>query len=231
MNGNDSNREQFCPEIHPEAFGFSRNITEDFKLTSLDMSKLNFSFLTDFHQLTRIIISHAINVNLLGLPLLSSLSDLSITYSSGFNEWTNNPLSKNEPHTLILDHNALDDDIVDRFLDWIIQGPVKDSLTHLHLSGNAMTRIPQKIKIFTRLFAIFLDRQQAPGFGNISPLYSTSFLGFARDLHLTSCFITDLEMNAFEGFNFNTQNHFFVLLTSLVTIITLSSFNSIDLLF
>ena len=200
LNGNERNPGKCCPEIHPEAFRSSRDVSKNFQIASLNMSKMNLSFLTDFNQLTYLFILQVVDAHLSGLPQLPNLLELKVTYSSGLNKWTNFPHLENGIEHLILAANALNDDCVDRILDSLLKSPTKNTLQYLHLAANALTRIPQQIKYFPVLHKIYLDHQQAPGFGYISPLYSTSFMGSIRFMYLPFCFITELEPNAFEGY-------------------------------
>ena len=76
LRGNDSNPFQFRPEIHPDAFRSSRNISENVVLESLDMSNFNFSFLFEFQKLKDLNIRNAVNAHLSAFPLLPNINEL-----------------------------------------------------------------------------------------------------------------------------------------------------------
>ena len=209
VRGVDSDRQKTRLEIHPEAFRSSRNSSKEAHILSIDMSSLNFSFLTGFEQLTNLFIWNAVNAHVSGLPLLQKLNELRISHSSGLNEWTHFPPSINALSGLILQHNGLVDEAVYRVLEWIVTGPSKDTLQWLYLSGNSLTRIPPQIKLFSKLCDIYLDGQQSPGFG-VVPASSLNFPGPVRFLNLASCHITEIHNDNFKGkIDFNLKKIIF----------------------
>ena len=135
--GNDSNPQQFQPEIHPEAFRSSRNFTETFYIVSFNLSNVNFSFLTNFHRLKVLGIDNSFDLNLATFPTLDSLIELWIIYCQELSGWSNFPTLSNGISILSLEGNKLNDEEADRILQWILLGPSRYTLTGLINSYNA----------------------------------------------------------------------------------------------
>ena len=176
--------------IHREAFHSSRDFLQEFQIRDYDMRILNFDFLSGFNSLVMLSIMGCNNVNLSSLPPLPSLYSLYISYCTGLNDWTELPQLVNGLENLSLNDNDLSDVAVDHFLKWIHTGPSKNSLTRLCLDYNALTRIPSRIKHFSRLKDITFRYQQNQGFGKLSVV---SFPNFLEKLDLSFCNITDIE--------------------------------------
>ena len=198
LQGNYSNPFQFSPEIHPDAFRSFQNIPIRVTLKSVDMCNFNFSFLAGFQELNDLVLWNVVNVHLAALPLLPSLNQLSLYENSGLNEWTHFPPSIYRFTGLDLQNNGLTDEGVDRILEWLVNGPSKDTLGFLYLSGNALTRIPQTIKSFSMLYEILLNGQTGSGFG-VVPNNSLVFLGPVLVLNLENSSITEIQNDNFKG--------------------------------
>ena len=191
--------DQYHPEIHPEAFRSCQNVLQYFRLASLDMSKMNFSFLTGFHQLTKLEMTNMINTHLTAFPLLQNLKELSVSNSARLAELFNFSFCLNGFEKLILQHIGLTDEDADQILKWIASGPSKETLNYLDLSGNALTRISQHIKLLSGLEILLIGDQTEPGFG-VVPAFSFYFHHPIRLLNLSSCYITEIQPEAFQGF-------------------------------
>ena len=192
------NSKNISIEIHPEAFRYSRNVTNYFTFDAFEMRNFNWSFLAGFNQLTNISIHYSFNVQISNLPSLPSLIELKIRWSTGLNNMTHFPFLSNGLFGLVIQYCGLNDQAVDRILNWIQNGPSNNTLICIYLSGNALSQIPRQLySAFTNLTSINLDRQKKPGFGIISDL---SFLTPIKTLNLSFCHISDIKPHSFTGF-------------------------------
>ena len=199
LGGKNNNPNQYRPQVHPKTFRSCRNISKHFIIDSLDMSKMNLSFLTGFHLLTKLELSNVINSHLLNLPLLPNLKELIVSNTTELNKWTNFSIYLSGLEKLILERNRLSHEEVDLILKWIASsGPTRKTLNYLDLSGNALTLIPGEINFFNGLQSLILDNQLEPGFG-VVPAFSLSFRRPVNFLNLSSCHITDIQPGAFQG--------------------------------
>ena len=125
--------QKYSPIIHPEAFRSCRTVCREFKLKSLDMTKMNFSFLAGFNSLEAFLMLNVVNIHFTAFPILGNLHKLEIQNSSGLNHFrpTSSPLSVFNQHkffTLKLIDNRLSDKSAERFLKWIAAGPSNETL-------------------------------------------------------------------------------------------------------
>ena len=194
--GNDSSPESFCPEIHPKAFQSTKNFTKSFFIKSMDMAKINFTFLAEFNMLGHISLWNSMNVDLSSLPALNNLKNLEIKNCSGPNKWKSFPRLISGLNYISLEGNELNDEGAGRILDWILSGPSWKTLSYIILSRNALTRIPDQLKSFPLLITIFLDNQQKPGFDVLDPFSFTAPITY---LNLERCYINEIQPNTFLG--------------------------------
>ena len=198
LTGSENNPENYCPEIHPEAFRSSSNVTEEFAINWIDMSQMDFSFLVDFNELRILRIYNSINAHLSNLPSLLNLTELHVRYTAGINNWTHNFPARLPSGlvSIIMQDNTLNDEAVNRLLNWILNGPSRNTLRYLFLSGNTLTRIPRQLKSFSNLADISIDRQKEPGFGFLAFFSLPSSIRF---LNLSSNYITGIQPGSFQG--------------------------------
>ena len=197
--GNNSNPQQFYPDIHPDAFRSSRNFTVEFNLKSINMCKMNLSFLATFYQLKTLSIWNSVGLNSSSFPPLPNLINLWITDSKfNSNGWSIFLNSIKCLEELNLENNGLNNEQVDQILELIFMSPSKDTLTLLDLSSNSLTRIPSQVKYFSRVNKIYLNNQNGQGFGIVSEI---SLLAPVRFLDLTYCSINEIQTTTFQGFN------------------------------
>ena len=163
-------------KIHRDAFRSSRNFTKRFKISNIgsyNHHMFNFSFLDDFNELQEFVVFRAYSFQWNTLPPLSNLNLISICrcHSVMNTLFVYNPkfprlikgLDKLE-----LKSDKLQDKAAEIILEWVLTGPSYDTLYHVDLSGNELTRIPRQLKSFSRLKTIRLKNQKHPGFGVIS---------------------------------------------------------------
>ena len=200
FHGEHSYRTELLPrlKIHPDAFKSSRNVILEFILDTIDMSKLELSFLTDFNVLRSFAIQSSINVHLNNIPPLPCLTKLEISYSKGLNEWSHFPQLIAGLRHLYLHNNGLTNEVIDWILEWVLRSPSNDTLAVFYLSGNELTRIPGKLEEFPTLNRIHLEYQKGPGFGNLTAIPLPS-LGADKYLELRSCGITHIQPGIFHG--------------------------------
>ena len=174
-----------------------------FRIANFDITFLNFSFLSGFHQLNTLHITNSTHFHLHGLPPLPNLVALSCTNITGLNEWNDFPILINGIEQLEIDDSNLNDESADRILHWIVSGSSSKTLGWIDLRRNSLTRIPRPIKDFKRLVSIFLGYQQYPGFGFLQ----VSSLP-AVHLSVSGCHITVIQPGIFQGFFFTIdRNH------------------------
>ena len=182
-------------QIHPEAFRSSVNVTQQFTIGLSNMKMSNFSFLVGFNRLQELIIEDSGNVDMSTLPTLPSLKRLTILKCTGLKGWTIFPILIKGLEYVDIQGNVLNDDEVDRILDWILNSPSQFTLNYLDLSRNSLTRIPHQLKSFYRLETIFIHQQLPPaGFPFLSNL---SLSRSVRHLKLSFCKIANIELGTF----------------------------------
>ena len=189
--------EKIILEIHPEAFRSCRKVTKKILIQSLDLQKLEFSFLTHFKELQDIQIVNSFNLFVFNLPYLPKLISIKILNCTGLNYWNTFPHLKNGIEDLRLQYNMVNDKVLDVILNKIQTGPSKNTLNYLDLHGNALTQIPHQLKAFCKLSKIFLGRQQKPGFGVLKS--TISFSAPIELLDLSSCYIKSILPSVFQS--------------------------------
>ena len=199
LSGTSNSTKQVYLEIHREAFRVTRNFTKKFTIFSCDLIMLNLEFLTDFNQLTDLVINNSINVQMWKFRSLPKLTKLKITHCTGLNRWVEFPISVNSLEHLNFESNNLVEERVGAILDWILSGPSKGSLSHLDLSFNKLTRVPPQLHSVLRLSKNKLNNQQEPGFSYCHVL-SLSLNATVVYLNLESCYITGFHPDSFKGF-------------------------------
>ena len=202
-------------EIDPNAFRLSCNFTKLLLFRTIDMLKLNFSFLEGFNQLEKLHIYGCSNVHFLEFPLLPKLRELGIwDRCSWLKNWAFlQSRSSIGLEFAYLQNNFMSDSDVDQLLKWLLKGQTKDTLMTLYLQRNSLTRIPGQLKYFTNLQDIGLSYQNEPGFGVLSdPIFSNntianSFFG------LSASHISYIKPGVFQGlFNIRKMSKYFQML-------------------
>ena len=174
----------FYLRVDPQAFGSSRNTTRSIHFYHCDMSRLNFDFLTGFHQIHYIWFPRTLNIGLANwasFPLLPSLERFSISYSTGLNEWTTFPKLGRGLNRLELYSNDIQDAAMDRILNWAEQHSA-DTLEQLKIDGNDLQNIPRQLgfpALFSKLQYLHLGSQK----NGISVIPSGSF--YFNSSHIT----------------------------------------------
>ena len=113
-------------KIHSKAFQSSRIVTDWFIFESCNISKLSFTFLTDFINLENLSFRQSNMPKLFNLISLPKLRRLEIVHCTGLNKWTEIPTAQKIFSTgiynLTLHNNELNDEAVDRIIKWIKKG-------------------------------------------------------------------------------------------------------------
>ena len=108
-------------------------------------------------------------------------------------------IDDNDPHiTLICDKLNLTDSKMSDILDAFLTTPNVSKILRLALPGNNLTRVPDQIRLFTRL--IYVDLED----NHIQTIHSGAFVSHL-DQHyvfLDNNKISHLEPDAFQGFSF-----------------------------
>ena len=182
--------------VHPEAFRNSRYFTNKIRFNGFDIS--HFYFLASFNELQELEIEHSLSVNLRTLPLLPSLKALIIKECSGLIIQPNTddfPLLARGLEIVVLRGNSLNDGDCERILDWILSGASSETLIHLDLTTNRLTRIPRQLKYFQRLEYIRFCGNEF-GRGSLSTLFFPKSVQF---LDLQLCSIAEIQPGAWNG--------------------------------
>ena len=183
-------------EIHSEAFQSSRNSVRQITISSWDLKTLTFEFLKGFNQTKVLCIYDSINFHLHNFPSLPNLIGLYVIGSQGPNEWEYFPNLFNGLVHLQLESVGLNDDAADRILEWIKTGPSCDTLNHLNLGRNNLTRIPGQLHLFHQLNWIHLGDQQGKGFGILPALNLSRPIQY---LNFANSSIRSIESDTFHG--------------------------------
>ena len=185
--------------INPEAFSSSRNFTKVLKLSFCDASNLSFSFLRGFVKLWAISFYSISNIHLANwtfFPHLVSLTDLEIIDSKGMDKWAHFPNSITKLKYFGIEGNELDDEAMNRILQWIVDSPSVDTLQNLNMERNNLTQIPHHLSSFNKLERILLGENPL---NEIVRAGSFNFSYPIRELSLSSCGISGIEPEALEG--------------------------------
>ena len=195
--------------VDPQAFRSSKNTTQSIHFYGWDMSRFDFQFLSGFKQITSItfyFMSKVDKANWASFPILESLISFSITKSTGLNEWTTFPPLAQGLGVLHLSSNEINDEAMDRILNWAIKYS-SDTLITLLLVSNNLTHLPSQLSHFPKLWLLTTHRQMSG-----IELNQTGIVGVHKNT------ITSAPNNTAEMFSKNS-NHFFFL--SLLTIMPL----------
>lgn len=185
--------------VDAEAFASTKQSTNRFEINHCDLSKLNLTFLADFNEITSFNLINSTHVHL-ALPSLPKLRNLTswfgISYCSGLNELRDYPPPLAAGlGVLYLTKSEMNDDAMDRMLDWILSSS-KDTLWAIHMNDNHLTRMPKQLSSFTQLSTVHAD-------GNAISVVSTDSVVFTGStlisLSLHNCKIELIQPNAFKG--------------------------------
>lgn len=193
-------RESQSLKVDPDAFRSVRNGTTRLAIQGCDTSRMNFTFLTGFNRLTQLWIyqSSGLRLSLPTLPShLPSLSELFIYGCKGLNDWTKFPDLTRGLTTLKLHNNGLQDEAMDRILDWALDFSA-ETLQKLHIDRNALTVIPHQLTWFSRLTHLDIRDQDSTGIPSILE-GSLSFPYPVRYLSMSEAKIATIEPGSFDG--------------------------------
>ena len=189
--------------VDSQAFRSTQNTTKMVYFSVCDMSRLDFRFLTGFAELGSIKFWKMSKVGLANwatIPPLPNLDSFYITSSTGLNEWTTFPskfITHQGLNTLSLYANEIEDETMDRILNWTLQHSA-NTLENLDISGNNVKKVPRQIPSFYKLKSIDLNGQRT----GIPTFPRDSFLGIhSYHLDASSNEIVKIEDGAFQGKN------------------------------
>ncbi len=187
--------------VDQDAFDSSRAITERLTIEFCDLAYFDFSFLTSFSRLKSLKIVGSLNIVskvILTLPILTSISTISLTFCSGFHDWQTFPaLASGVLEILELQSNQ---DIDDKIMGVILGGILPSSaysLKSLLLSENKLTKIPEELHFFSRIEKIDVHGNSIPAITNIS--FQSSFEFPILDLDISSSGVAEIQPDAFSG--------------------------------
>lgn len=157
--------EKYGLQIDSNAFRFTRDYTTHFEINNCNLaSSVGFAFLLNFAILKELIVVNSINVNLLGLPSLSALSDLTLTDSTGIEENSASfPILTPARLTKFSANGCkLTDAGASSILSKIGSSTSASSLVHLDFSRNALTKVPAEIHSMAKLSSLNLMQNEIP---------------------------------------------------------------------
>lgn len=190
--------------VHPDAFRLSGKCTPWLVIDNCDLISTDFGFLTSFILLELLKLQNCHHVDRAiwsastGPLLLTNLTQLFITNSSGLNNWTQFPHFTRGLENVRLAKNGIRIEAMNRILEWLWSFST-NSLETLWINYNSLTRIPQSLSSFNALKFLRLESQEAPGLGSIpaGALHLSS--PSVKLLNLEDCGITNIEPGAIQG--------------------------------
>ena len=188
-------------KVDPEAFRSSRNFILTVEIFLCDTGELDFLFLRGFQRLVKLDLSSDMNVHLLNwtsLPTLPNFRSLDISYSEGLNEWVDFPKLEKGLEAIQLPCNKISDLTMDRIMQWILSSPSADTLGHLNVGRNALTKIPSGLSSLKRLQIVRL-------YFNPITCIQTGMFNFSSviNIFLEGTQINAIEPEAFQGYLYN----------------------------
>jgi len=197
-------------QIDGNAFRSTKSYTPNFKINIIDCTLLDLGFLSGFEKLTKLVFSNIRNIQhcLPSLPPLPRLIELHFEHCSGMNEYYHFPaltngLKKfrfaNDDRTKILSNKNINDETVDRIMDWLLLSSANtlEEITTTYI--NQGTRVPHKIASFKVLRKLWLHDN------NISSIKTGAF-SFSVPVSLLNIkgnAIKEIEPGAFQGKPYN----------------------------
>lgn len=187
--------------VHLDAFRLSGECTPSLEIKKCDLNSTDFGFLEHFGQLNFFQIESCNHVDLAlwsTVPLLANLSEISMVGSSSLNNWTHFPHLTRALLRVTLSSSDIDNVAMDRILRWISNFSA-NSLTHLWISQNSLTRIPQPLSLFTVLNTLDMNNQAVPGLGSIPTGALRLSSPNVQQLNLQDCGIETIDPGAIQG--------------------------------
>ncbi len=193
--------------VDQNAFRSTKSYTKTLNLNRMDCFLLDFNFLSGFDKLSELYLSNIQNIQMClpSLPSLPSLTTLAIEYPTGMNELYSFPVLQNglkiakfvgSPY--LPPEMSMTDVTFNRIMDWILISS-ENTLEELGVSNMAqVTEVPRQIPSFKALRKFWLHSNNISTIKNGS-LYFTAPVSL---LNIKENGITDIEPNAFQGFNF-----------------------------
>ena len=155
---------EYSLRVDPQAFRSSKDTTQQIDISYCLMNRLDFEFMSGFNRVTETHFSGMSYVNLANwtsFPELPNLDQFSIFSSKGLNDWTTFPKLVKGLSYLSLSYNAIQNDAMDRILNWTVQYSA-DTLQELYIDQNDLTTIPWQLPVhsFLKLETLGLANQK-----------------------------------------------------------------------
>lgn len=195
--------------VERDAFDSSMAVAERLTIEYCDLVDLDFAFLTSFSRLNTLKITNSENINnqvINTIPILSSLSTLSITFCSGFNDWQMFPTLA--PGVLEIVELQSNRDINDGIIRLILGGILPysaNSLKTLFINGNKLKEIPEEIHHFGRIQTIDVHENSIFDIKSIS--FESSFEFPVIYIDVSSSGVSEIQSGSFSG---NLKNIYFL---------------------
>ena len=187
-------------KIDRDVFNASRNYTDGaFLIDSCDLTGLDFFFLEGFDQLNELAFKRIANFHMANwytLPHLPGLKVLNIYCAMGLNEWSQFPVLLNGLYEISLTFDAINDDAINRILQWLLDSPTANTLKELDIQRNALTEVPRMISYFKTLTNVYM------AFNDLSSTLKSGSFKLATAVSSIELFWTGIEKidpGAFQG--------------------------------
>ncbi len=161
-------------EVNVNAFQSTKGYTNKLKISKLDCTLMDLSFLLGFGKLANLVFSYIDNIQdcFPGLPLLPRLTTLTFEFCSGIKEIQQFPTLKNglkiikfenyqppyEPSNFVSDDKVLNDLTVERIMDWLLLSST-NTLEDITITDmRQVTRVPHQIPQFKVLRNLWLQK-------------------------------------------------------------------------
>ena len=187
----------FKLQVDTNAFLTSTNRVTQVTITPCDLSELDLSFLSTFHNLTNLILSSNLNVHqaLKTLPHpLPSLNTLNLYASRGMNEIFDFPILENGLTTVDVGGTSIDSSAASRILNWLIKSSA-DTLSTLYLDSNSLTALPPQITSLNKLIYLELSYNQIKTVRTGELRFNSAI----TNLYLRANLIENIQAGAFQG--------------------------------
>ena len=178
--------------VNGDGFLNSQTTATIVAMEGCSLDQINLAFLNNFSALYELIIRNSTFPAMSTLPALPSLYRLIVSNCQNFKTWGNPSLGS--VHELYVHSNNLGDDVVSGILSSLLSS--SNSLESLYLQSNALTKVPDAVRSFTKLSTLNLN-------DNLIPVITTGSLAFSvpevRYVRLEGISLNTIQAGAFQG--------------------------------